>query len=308
MIVDLPGTTVSKISKRLVQLREQGGAVALGRVLTLVIQTDIAGIESAVKAANEASREHPCRIIVLAGDSVDPKQESKLDAQIRVGGDAGASEVVVLKAFGKTYSDIEGLVIGLLLPDAPVVAWWPASAPAKVSDSPLGRIAQRRITDAAAQPDPQAFLGQLAAGYTPGDSDFAWTRLTIWRTQLAAILDQPPFEPITAASVSGVANSPSLDLLAAWLEQSLRVPVQIERMDPAGGVAGIQSVRLERASGPIELIRKVPGVTSLIVPGQAVRELSMPLRSLRDCLSEDLRRLDPDDMFGAVITAGFGSR
>lgn len=31
----------------------------------------------------------------------------------------------------------------------------------------------------------------------------------------------------------------------------------------------------------------------------------MPLRSLRDCLSEDLRRLDPDDMFGAVITKGF---
>lgn len=307
MIVDLPTTTVSKISKRLVQLREQGGAVALGRVLTLVIQTDIAGIEPAVKAANEASREHPCRIIVLAGESSGTEQTSKLDAQIRVGGDAGASEVVVLKAYGETFSDIEGLVIGLLLPDAPVVAWWPASAPLKVAESPLGKIAQRRITDAAAQAEPRAFLHQLAASYTPGDSDFAWTRLTIWRTQLAAILDQPPFEKITAAAVSGITNSPSLDLLAAWLQLSLRVPVQIERLDPATGVAGIQSVRLERASGPIELIRKVPGVTSLIIPGQAVRELSMPLRTLRDCLSEDLRRLDPDDMFGTVITAGFGA-
>lgn len=305
MIVDLPATTVSKISKRLVQLREQGGAVALGRVLNLVIETDFAGIESSVKAANEASREHPCRIIVLAGELSGGREQSRLDAQIRVGGDAGASEVVVLKAFGETFADIEGLVVGLLLPDAPVVAWWPAAAPVKVAESALGKIAQRRITDAAAQPDPQAFLRQLASGYTPGDSDFAWTRLTIWRTQLASILDQPPYEPILEASVSGVANSPSLDLLAAWLRQSLDVPVTIERLAPEGGVAGIQSVRLVRSSGASELIRKIPGVTSLIIPGQAVRELSMPLRSLRDCLSEDLRRLDPDDMFGAVITKGF---
>ena len=39
MIVDLPDTTVSKISRALVNIREEGGAVALGRVLTLVIAT-----------------------------------------------------------------------------------------------------------------------------------------------------------------------------------------------------------------------------------------------------------------------------
>ncbi|MFM2433961.1 MAG: hypothetical protein RI974_701 [Actinomycetota bacterium] len=47
MIVDLPNTTVSKVSKSLVQIREQGGAVALGRVLTLIISTDFKGIETA---------------------------------------------------------------------------------------------------------------------------------------------------------------------------------------------------------------------------------------------------------------------
>ena len=39
MIVDLPDTTVSKIARSLVSVREEGGAVALGRVLTLVIVT-----------------------------------------------------------------------------------------------------------------------------------------------------------------------------------------------------------------------------------------------------------------------------
>src|SRR5690606_37774196 len=37
MIIDLPNTTVSKIARSLVSVREEGGAVALGRVLTLVI-------------------------------------------------------------------------------------------------------------------------------------------------------------------------------------------------------------------------------------------------------------------------------
>jgi len=44
VIVDLPNTTISKVSKQLVQIREQGGAVALGRVLTLVIQTNQDGL------------------------------------------------------------------------------------------------------------------------------------------------------------------------------------------------------------------------------------------------------------------------
>ena len=51
MIVRLPETTVSKISKELVRIREEGGAVALGRVLTLVIEVDEAGAEAAIAAA-----------------------------------------------------------------------------------------------------------------------------------------------------------------------------------------------------------------------------------------------------------------
>jgi glucose-6-phosphate dehydrogenase assembly protein OpcA len=65
MIVELKDTTISKVSKALVQLREQGGAVALGRVLTLVIQTNEKGLEAAIKSANESSREHPCRFWFL---------------------------------------------------------------------------------------------------------------------------------------------------------------------------------------------------------------------------------------------------
>ena len=307
MIKDLPNTTVSKVSKALVELREEGGVVALGRVLTLIIQTKFSGIEAAVKAANESSREHPCRIIVLAEDDSKKKAASKLDAQIRVGGDAGASEVIVLRAHGEAAKHSAGLVTGLLLPDAPVVAWWPAEAPDVVSQSPIGKIATRRITDAASQKDPNAFLKKLSKSYAPGDSDFAWTRITLWRAQLAAILDQPPYDPITAVEVTGALDSPSTDLLAAWLEMQLKIKVVRIRTNRGKAVAGIRGVKLFRKSGDIEIVRRVPDVATLVQPTQPTREISLPRRSLRDCLSEDLRRLDPDDLFGKVITKGFAA-
>lgn len=304
MIKNLPNTTVSKVSKALVQLREEGGVVALGRVLTLIIQTKFSGIEDAVKAANESSREHPCRIIVLAEDDSKKKSVSKLDAQIRVGGDAGASEVIVLRAHGEAANHPAGLVTGLLLPDAPVVAWWPGDAPEVVSTSPIGKIATRRITDAASQKDPQAFLKRLSKSYAPGDSDFSWTRLTLWRAQLAAILDQPPFDPILEVEVTGASDSPSTDLLAAWLEMKLKVKVARVISSRGKAVVGIRGVKLIRKSGDIEIVRRVEDVATLIQPTQPTREISLPRRSLRDCLSEDLRRLDADDLFGKVITKG----
>ncbi|WP_375400186.1 glucose-6-phosphate dehydrogenase assembly protein OpcA [uncultured Amnibacterium sp.] len=304
MIVDLPDSNASKIQRSLVTIRAEGGAVALGRVLTLVIATQLGHEEEAIEAANDASREHPMRVIVIARDASQKTAAPRLDAQIRVGGDAGASEVVVLRAYGAAGADEEGLITGLLLPDAPVVAWWPLTAPDVPSDSPLGRIAQRRITDASAQDDPQAAVHHLAATYRPGDTDFAWTRLTLWRAVLAAVLDQPPFEPVTGVEVSGAADSPSTRLLAAWLSLQLQVPVSTTLSNRSTGSSGIHSVSLQRAGGAIDLERVVPNVATLSQPGQPVHEVSLPRRSLRDCLAEELRRLDPDDLYGAVLREG----
>ncbi|WP_111719988.1 glucose-6-phosphate dehydrogenase assembly protein OpcA [Homoserinimonas sp. OAct 916] len=303
MIIDLPNTTTSHISRSLVTLREEGGAVALGRVLTLVIPIYVGNGEAEIAAANDASREHPMRVIVLVA-TADPEAKPRLDAQIRVGGDAGASEVIVLRASGEAASDEQSLVTGLLLPDAPVVVWWPKVVPEIPSMSSLGRIAQRRITDAAAQPSPHDALLHLAQSYAPGDTDFSWTRLTLWRAQLAAVLDQPPYEPILDVVVSGAADSPSTILLAAWLRLQLRVPVELIKLPASEHTAGIHGVTLRRASGNVELERAVPGVGTLRLPGQPVQGLSLPRRGLRDCLAEELRRLDPDDLYGEVITRG----
>lgn len=304
MIIDLPNTTTAKISKALVRIREEGGAVALGRVLTLIIASTLGHEEEAIEAANDASREHPMRVIVVSTQEDDTADTTaRVDAEIRVGGDAGASEVIVLRVYGEAAADPESLVTGLLLSDAPVVAWWPGIAPAVPADSPLGRIAYRRITDASTQADPQSALHQLSTSYRPGDIDFAWTRLTLWRAQLAAVLDQPPYEPITGIQVAGAAASPSTTLLAAWLQMQLEVPVDCElTMGPLAN--GVHGVHLTRTSGVIALEREVPDIATLSQPGQPLQDLTLKRRSLRDCLADELRRLDPDALYGEVITRG----
>ncbi len=304
MIIDLNETTVSTVAKKLVSVREEGGAVALGRVLTLIIKSDHRPAERAIEAANDASREHPMRVIVLV---THPEDASRLDAQIRIGGDAGASEVIILRAHGEAANNPESLVTGLLLPDAPVVVWWPDTPPEAPALDPLGRIAQRRITDSSTSQAASERLQRLDETYRPGDTDLAWTRLTTWREQLAAVLDQPPYEPVTAIEVRGASPSPSTALLAAWLGLALDAPVSWQYEDPAEWNNGMRSVRLTRASGDIVLERKTPTHAVLTQPGQPDHELLLPRRTLRECIAEELRRLDPDPLYGRVITDGWNA-
>lgn len=297
MIVDLPGTTTSAINRRLVDLRADAGAVALGRVLTLAVLVDADTAEDAIRAATDASREHPSRVLVVVRGDGDG--DTGLDAQIRVGGDAGAGEVVVLGLRGELADQASAVVVPLLLPDAPIVAWWPGDAPEQPAEDAVGRLAQRRITDAAACRDPLAALATRAARYSDGDTDMAWTRTTRWRALLAAALDLPPHDPVEHATVRGAADSPSTDLLAAWL--GLRLDCPVERLTAGDDGAGLHSVELERAAGTIRLARPSGSTAVLSQPGEPDHRLGLPRRGLAECLAEELRRLDPDVVYGEVV-------
>lgn len=298
MITDLPDTDTAKVAGALVELRKSFGSLALSRVLTLVVAVDEVHAEPAIAAASDASREHPCRILVLALGN--RRAASRLDAQVRVGGDAGAGEVVILRLHGRLAEHGESVVLPLLLPDAPVVAWWPSIAPPKPSTHPIGRLAHRRITDVGETQRPSRALEDRRADYTPGDTDMAWTRITTWRAMLAAALDQPPYERVSSASVTATGTSASGELLAGWLSMMLDCPVTRYR----GGKAGISEVVLQRSSGAITLIRPDGLHAILSQPGQPERKLALPRRTLAECLAEELRRLDPDDVYAEALTRG----
>jgi glucose-6-phosphate dehydrogenase assembly protein OpcA len=181
------------------------------------------------------------------------------------------------------------------------VAWWPKAAPLDVSASAIGQMAQRRITDAAEVRNPRAELQRRADSYQPGDTDLAWTRITLWRGLLAAALDQPPYEPVIGATVTGASDSPSVDLMAAWLAEALKCPVA-RRRGEAG--TGLTSVRLERRGGDIDIVRPDGAVATLAQPGQPVRRINLGRRELAECLADELRRLDPDEIYAEALTEG----
>ena len=304
MIISLPNTSTSAIAKELISARDEGGQVALGRVLTCVIVARDISEEKVIKAANDASREHPMRLIVVT-HPVAPVAGEKdgLDAEIRLGGDAGASEVLVLRPRGESAHHIPGLINGLLLPDAPVVTWWPEDCPPCMGDTALGQMSQRRIMDSQSDADPDAALRAQAGGYRPGDTDLAWARITGWRSHLAATLDTLSDASITAASVSGSAANPSVTLLAAWLGHCLGTTIPVDTDVPAD-ITGVLQVVLEVAGGEVSLTRVDDNMAILRQPGQPDFPIFLPRRGLPQLIAEELRRLSPDPVFGEVLTRG----
>ena len=294
VIVSLPDTTTTDISRRITGLREERGAITSSRVLTLVIAPDSDQcLEDAVEAANYASREHPSRVIVAAAGDRDAAQP-RLDGEIRVGADAGAGEVVVLRLHGELAEHADSVVLPFLLPDTPVVAWWPGAAPPVPAQDPLGKLAIRRITDATNSPDPLAAIKSRLEGYSDGDTDLAWSRVTYWRALLAAAVELEPHEPIDSALVSGLKNEPALDILAGWLAS--RIDGQVQR------VAGELKVELVRAGETITLQRPQTGITATLTrTSRPEARIPLARREAKECLAEDLRRLDPDEIYHEAL-------
>ncbi|WP_024805374.1 glucose-6-phosphate dehydrogenase assembly protein OpcA [Nocardia sp. BMG51109] len=294
MIVDMPATDTRSVAKRLVKLRESNGVITTGRVLTLVVCTlDSSEAEDAIDAANDASREHPCRVIVLArGDRF---ADTRLDAQIRVGGDAGAAEVIVLRLQGDLVNHESSVVIPFLLPDTPVVAWWPRGAPEFPSKDSVGRLALRRITDSTFAPDPREAIGKRLASHAPGNTDLAWSRITYWRALLASALDEPPYEAVDSVTVSGLREEPALDILAGWLAARLSCPVHRR--------IGELRVELHRPTVSIAISRPQTGRTATLSrTGEPDQRFALARRETKDCLAEELRRLDDDEIYAEALS------
>ncbi len=290
MIIDLPDTNTGAINKKIIALREEGGAITLGRVLTLVVApSSEMTLEESIEAANAASREHPCRVVVVIPADREAA-DARLDAQLRVGSDAGANEVVVLRLSGPLADHASSVVIPFLLPDTPVVTWWPELAPPVPAEDPLGRLAIRRITDATNGANPLDCIKSRLAGYSAGDTDLAWSRITYWRALLTAAVDQPPHEPITSVVVSGLKDEPALDMLAGWLAGRLDCPVTRQ--------VGDLKVEMTRPSEVITLSRPQDGITATLTrTGKPDAQIPLARRETRDCLAEDMRRLDADEIY-----------
>lgn len=290
---ELVDTNSSKIAAEFVRARTLAGSPAMGMVMTLVVVVDEDAAEEAMAAAREASHEHPARVLgVILGDR---RGSSRVNAQVGTG--AGWSgETALIRLKGEVVNHPDSVVLPLLLPDSPVVAWWPHDAPADPASDPLGALAQRRITDAAAAPRGKArAMTDQCISYAAGNTDLAWTRLTPWRALLAAALDQQPMK-VRHASVTAERISPSADLLVAWLAGRLKV--RVTRSNSPG--PGITEAVLSGADGDIRISRADGKLATFSSPGRPDRPVALLRRALPQLLAEELRRLDEDDIYRAA--------
>ncbi len=293
MTIDLTDTTTGAIDTALNEARRRLGGMTLGMVLTLIIVTDEAAQYDAIRSANQAAREHPCRILAVIARK--PRADSRLDAEIRVG-EASPGETIVLRMYGPLGQHADSVIAPLLVPDVPVVTWWPDEAPEMPAKHPLGALAQRRVTDSAASDDPHEMIATLASAYQPGDTDFGWTRATPWRSLLAATLDQAHPE-ITDGEIAAEQDNPTADLIAAWL--SLRLGIGVTRSSSGG--PGITDVSFSTAEGSIRIVRTDGRTATLTWPGRTDRMVSLHRRDTAELLAEELRRLDPDEVYAETL-------
>jgi glucose-6-phosphate dehydrogenase assembly protein OpcA len=299
-VLALWDTTGTEVVHKLAAERRSAGGVASGLALTLVAVADEPSVRAVEDAVTIAAAEHPCRLLIVTRALVNtPGVPDRLDAEIIVGGRLGPCEAVVMRMQGRLALHAESVVMPLLAPDVPVVTWWHGTPPDRIAYDPLGVVAERRVTDISQCADPIAALRDRAEDFAPGDTDLAWTRVTPWRSMLAAALDQK-HSKITAAVVEGEAYNPSTELLGLWLADRLEVPV--ERLVSDG--PGLTAVTLSTADGDISLDRADGSLAELAMPGQPDRRVALKRRDTADLIAEELRRLDPDDIYKSSVKYG----
>ena len=164
MIVTLEGTTSAKISTALVKARRSAGSPAMGMVLTLIIVAEQKEYADALQSSMEAGREHPSRILLVVTDS---SRTPKLDAEVRIG-EGTPGEVIVVRMSGAIAGHPASVIRPLLLPDSPVVIWWPGKCPA--NPARIVPVPPLSVSVGPKDADPCAALpaGSVAA---PGSSD-----------------------------------------------------------------------------------------------------------------------------------------
>lgn len=304
-------TTGSAVVKELAAQRRTGGAVLSGVALTLVVIADESRAAEAEEAATHAAEMHPCRVLIVVRRQIEAPVP-RLDAEVQIGGRLGPGEAVVLRMYGRLALHSESVVLPLLAADAPVVAWWHGAPPERLSTDALAVFADRRITDSALAGDPRDALRLRAEDYVPGDTDLTWTRSTAWRAVLASTVDSVAGRRgeavrITGGRIEGDPHNATAQLLAGWISSRSGCDVEVTTGSRHAGPSGIESVVLTLDQDEeVRLTADHRAGALISQPNRPDGSVTLPNRVLGDLLSEELRRLDPDEPYSDALETATG--
>ena len=175
-------------------------------------------------AARAASHEHPARVL-----GRDPRRRPRRRRRStpQVGTGAGwTGETALIRLQGEVVKHPESVVLPLLLPDSPVVVWWPTDAAGRPGRRPARRAGpapdhRRGASDprqAAGDARPSARPTPRATPTWPGPGSPRGGRCSPRRSTSTRSRSRRRRSPAERVS-------PSADLLAAWLGDRLKVTV-----------------------------------------------------------------------------------
>src|SRR5438094_158777 len=144
---------LSRIRGLLQEAKERGGSAGetVSTLNLVAIYFSAAAYERAQAALEAAGRLHPCRLVVLIAESGAPAESVTARISVVRSGGAVSLERIVLTATGAGVRHLESALIGLLLPELPVVVVWGGRAEGALLQRAVG-AADRGIIDSGTRP------------------------------------------------------------------------------------------------------------------------------------------------------------
>jgi glucose-6-phosphate dehydrogenase assembly protein OpcA len=258
---------------------EHAAAEARASVLNLicVVQTEDR-LRWAMRVLEGLSHNQPSRTLILLAQ--EERAAVKLEASVSArtyadGGHKVTTEQVLLHAHGRVAEHLASLVMPLLVPDLPVMLWWPGK-PEFESElfSELIQVIDRLVVDTDDGFDEdglERLLGVCRPRAYCSIGDFNWARLMPWRHLMAQFFEPPAMRSRllqtlgVAVTYGAEGSNVQARLLAGWVHSRLKplgieVPAELHE-DPAeahgvcrfmiytGGEGGIARFSVVREQG-----------------------------------------------------------
>ncbi len=285
--------------------------------MTLLVVTDNEDTDQLAVSQTliDLMQTHPSRAIVLRST---PSADGGLTARVlaqcwKPFGKAQqiCCEQIEIEASPERWPNIGPTVLGLTVPDLPVVVWCRQKSALNPKGNSQGldavlQLATKVIVDTRGLDLAPAFE-ILNEWETPNLSvaDLEWTRLTPWREAIAGAFEDPQLlakrgEFNDVELTSGDEPPPASTLyMAAWLEKGMSLTPRFLKGGAYGG--GLQKVRLTGKNVQIELERVGPECLALRV-GSLVQNVRLKTSSLYGLMHEELTILGPDPEFHSAFT------
>ncbi|MBV8830434.1 MAG: glucose-6-phosphate dehydrogenase assembly protein OpcA [Acidobacteriaceae bacterium] len=287
--------------------------------MTLIVAADESGGGfSESQTISDLMREHPSRGIVLM---VSPEAEKPLEARVlaqcwKPFGKAQqiCCEQIEITARPDSWPNVGPTLIGLTVPDLPVVFWCRHKAALNPAASENEKAGLQAILDLSTKviidtKDIEASQAFQSISRLQGNArivaDLSWTRLTRWRQPIAQIFDNPArtnkffnFREFEIAH-TGETPGPGEFYAAGWLSSFANSKVSFKAVRGFG--PGLHSITLRSPEETITFERTGPECMMLWSTNGRKRAYSYSEPALYNLMHEELSVLGFDPVFDSAL-------